>query len=1021
MSRASASSSSAASASGSDYDPALGASPAAAAAPPPPPAGKDGGGGASIPPPSQEQQQQQGASSKGGAAAEAHDSSMWSSASSTLTSYLWPWGSSSSDPSSSSSTDAPSSKPPLPRRPSYEEFRRHEPPQARLIRLRGLFDKLLDKSGESALANGRAKDAWTKSAIRARLGAGLKAEDNSAARSAVAGSASTPNAGGAAQTSSATAGAGSSSSRKPDEQQQPELHPSALPQPSYATELLAQCKRSHREGLGSGSNDASAEAERKRAAQVRKEAVKSASSTSSTSSSSSSSSATPTSPSASAPTASASTSATSLPLPLSGRDRAADAGRDGEAGWVGSGVWGLTAVSLDHLEDVPAPSSSSSSAAAARSQGGSGSSSSAGTAKTEDLSPAEQKERAEREEAEGLRQRRIEWEGFLKYAEEKERELYNIFQDLDKNGDGILDIGEIRAALERAGIDLGSVPLEDFTASMASSRYYPSAPAPTVAGLAEGSMYVTFPEFRDYLLLLPRKATMPEIFRFYQVRKAFGLFVEGGVFEELGRGWGKTKRGAAVVNFDGDVSLAGEEKMKGSASSSTSSTSTTGPSGSGAAAAAAAAGPATGATTAAQTNAQGVNGGLRSSGAPHKSSSHPHHHHGAGHSSEGDDHMDASDGGSGNGGGIGKAAGADHHGAHVGDDAEGEEEEDDDRLHPDIAVKFLLAGGIAGAVSRTATAPFDRLKVYLITSARSSASSELLAPGGPAAKAVTEAAARAASAGGGGVVGAVSGASAGVGTAAAVGGQAAYKGAGMLRQAIVNLYKEGGGLKAFWIGNGLNVVKIFPESAIKFMSYEMSKRAFAKYVDHVSDSRDISGTSRFLSGGIGGITSQLAIYPVETLKTRLMASQQAGKSQKLLLKTARDMWQSGGVRLYYRGLTAGLIGVFPYSAIDMSAFEGIKLFYIKYTGKEEPGVLALLAFGSISGSVGATTVYPLNLIRTRLQAAGTPAHPQTYEGFLDAVKKTYKNEGGVGFYRGLVPTLAKVVPAVSISYVVYEH
>jgi len=71
----------------------------------------------------------------------------------------------------------------------------------------------------------------------------------------------------------------------------------------------------------------------------------------------------------------------------------------------------------------------------------------------------------------------------------------------------------------------------------------------------------------------------------------------------------------------------------------------------------------------------------------------------------------------------------------------------------------------------------------------------------------------------------------------------------------------------------------FQESAIKFLSYESSvssasscstvlsglnslckKRAFAKYVDHVDDSRNISGTSRFLSGGIGGLTSQLCGY-----------------------------------------------------------------------------------------------------------------------------------------------------------------
>jgi solute carrier family 25 phosphate transporter 23/24/25/41 len=62
-----------------------------------------------------------------------------------------------------------------------------------------------------------------------------------------------------------------------------------------------------------------------------------------------------------------------------------------------------------------------------------------------------------------------------------------------------------------------------------------------------------------------------------------------------------------------------------------------------------------------------------------------------------------------------------------------------------------------------------------------------------------------------------------------------------------------------------------------------------------------------------------------------------------------------------------------------------------------------------------------SLIRTRLQAAGTPSHPVVYRGFWDAANKTYRSEGVVGFYRGLLPTLAKVVPAVSISYVVYEH
>lgn len=40
----------------------------------------------------------------------------------------------------------------------------------------------------------------------------------------------------------------------------------------------------------------------------------------------------------------------------------------------------------------------------------------------------------------------------------------------------------------------------------------------------------------------------------------------------------------------------------------------------------------------------------------------------------------------------------------------------------------------------------------------------------------------------------------------------------------------------------------------------LQKRMFAEYWDHVDDPRDISGVSRFLSGGLGGISSQLSAY-----------------------------------------------------------------------------------------------------------------------------------------------------------------
>ncbi|KAK4051774.1 hypothetical protein OIO90_004598 [Microbotryomycetes sp. JL221] len=318
-----------------------------------------------------------------------------------------------------------------------------------------------------------------------------------------------------------------------------------------------------------------------------------------------------------------------------------------------------------------------------------------------------------------------------------------------------------------------------------------------------------------------------------------------------------------------------------------------------------------------------------------------------------------------------------------------EEEEEEDEPEPMAGMlsgagKFLLAGGLAGAVSRTATAPFDRLKVYLITQGK-----EPIEAAEDTSKDLARKVKR-------------------------------RKNAGSLPAAVRAVLKQGGGIKAFWTGNGLNVIKIFPESAIKFLSYESAKRVFAQYWDHVPDQTLISNSSRFVAGGIGGVVSQFVIYPIESLKTRVMSSTGGAlRGNALILKTAADMWAKGGIPFFFRGLPAGLVGVFPYSAIDMSTFEGIKLAYTKWAGSE-PGVIGSLSFGALSGGIGATSVYPLNVIRTRLQAQGTPAHPQVYTGVKDAAYRCYVNDGWRGFYKGLTPTLVKVVPAVAISYAVYD-
>lgn len=155
------------------------------------------------------------------------------------------------------------------------------------------------------------------------------------------------------------------------------------------------------------------------------------------------------------------------------------------------------------------------------------------------------------------------------------------------------------------------------------------------------------------------------------------------------------------------------------------------------------------------------------------------------------------------------------------------------------------------------------------------------------------------------------------------------------------------------------------------------------------------------------------------------------RGNALILTTARKMWNSAGIHAFYRGLTMGLIGMFPYSAIDLTTFEYLKrfitarnarIYHCHETDPEAvPGNIAKGAIGAFSGAFGATTVYPLNLLRTRLQCQGTAAHPAVYDGMWDVAVKTVKGEGWRGLWKGLTPNLAKVVPAMSITWVVYEN
>ncbi|XP_046828655.1 calcium-binding mitochondrial carrier protein SCaMC-2 isoform X1 [Vespa velutina] len=269
--------------------------------------------------------------------------------------------------------------------------------------------------------------------------------------------------------------------------------------------------------------------------------------------------------------------------------------------------------------------------------------------------------------------------------------------------------------------------------------------------------------------------------------------------------------------------------------------------------------------------------------------------------------------------------------------------------------RHLLAGGIAGGVSRTCTAPLDRIKVYLqVHGTRHCNISSCFR----------------------------------------------Y----MLRE---------GGITSLWRGNGINVLKIGPETALKFMAYEQIKRAIKG-----NDTRELGLYERFMAGSMAGGISQSAIYPLEVLKTRL-ALRKTGEFSSII-DAAKKIYKQGGWKSFYRGYIPNLIGILPYAGIDLAVYETLKNSYLRTHKKDEqPAFWLLLLCGTASSTAGQVCSYPLALVRTKLQAEiSTGSDANTMIGVF---KDILKREGIRGLYRGITPNFLKVAPAVSISYVVYEH
>lgn len=265
-------------------------------------------------------------------------------------------------------------------------------------------------------------------------------------------------------------------------------------------------------------------------------------------------------------------------------------------------------------------------------------------------------------------------------------------------------------------------------------------------------------------------------------------------------------------------------------------------------------------------------------------------------------------------------------------------------------LKDFAAGGISAAVSKTAVAPIERVKLLLQVQHISKQ----------------------------------------------ISADQRYKG---MVDCFVRIPKEQG-FSAFWRGNMANVIRYFPTQALNFAFKDKYKQVFLGGVDkHTQFWRYFMGN--LASGGAAGATSLCFVYPLDFARTRLAADiGKSGAEREFsgLGNCLSKIFKSDGIGGLYRGFGVSVQGIIIYRA----AYFG---FYDTARGmlpdpKNTPLYISW-AIAQCVTTVAGIVSYPFDTVRRRMMMqSGRKATEIIYKSTVHCWSTIAKSEGTGAFFKG---------------------
>ncbi|PWZ27753.1 ADP,ATP carrier protein 2, mitochondrial [Zea mays] len=278
-------------------------------------------------------------------------------------------------------------------------------------------------------------------------------------------------------------------------------------------------------------------------------------------------------------------------------------------------------------------------------------------------------------------------------------------------------------------------------------------------------------------------------------------------------------------------------------------------------------------------------------------------------------------------------------------------------------IDFMM-GGVSAAVSKTAAAPIERVKLLIQNQDEMIKSGRLSEP---------------------------------------------YKG-------IADCFKrtiKDEGFSSLWRGNTANVIRYFPTQALNFAFKDYFKRLFNFKKDRDGYWKWFAGN--LASGGAAGASSLFFVYSLDYARTRLANDAKAAKGGgdrqfNGLVDVYRKTLKSDGIAGLYRGFNISCVGIIVYRGLYFGLYDSIKP--VVLTGSLQDNFFASFALGWLITNGAGLASYPIDTVRRRMMM--TSGEAVKYKSSLDAFQQILKKEGPKSLFKGAGANILRAIAGAGV-------